>query len=317
MELQLKLCLFNVENFFLSSTTSGAEGFLKPHDKIQWIARTIREIDADVTMLCEVGGLESLDLFNSKYLNSEYQSALLKGNSNRGIEMGYLIKKSFPFKTQHLSHANASIEFNYAFEIEENKKLLLDELKTPPHKFSRDISELRILKDDKVAMILLLVHLKSKWDRDGVDWNGKERRKAELKALVKTYNRLRGEFPGVPVVVAGDMNGQAQRGQQEPEFDDLYAHTDLDDILEVIQEPHERRLSFFYFGRENNRESFQLDYIFLPPELHSLVKKEDSGIYLFRDDRGALLPYPQESYQRYALPSDHYPVVATLNFLSF
>lgn len=313
----MKLCLFNVENFFLLSGPNG-DGFKKPSDKIEWIARTIKEIDADVTMLCEVGGLESLDLFNTKYLNSEYVSALLKGNSNRGIEMGYLVKKDFPFSFEHYSHANASIEFNYPFEIEENKKLLVDELKIPPHKFSRDISELRILKDNKVSMILLLVHLKSKWDRDGVDWNGTQRRKAELKALVKTYNRLSAEFgPNVPIVVAGDMNGNAQKGRQEPEFDDLYSSTDLEDVMEVIKEPYERRLSFFYFGKENNREAYQLDYILLPKMLHSLVKKEESGIYLFKDAHGVSLPYPLESYQRYALPSDHYPVVASLNFLSF
>ncbi|MGZ3788196.1 MAG: endonuclease/exonuclease/phosphatase family protein [Bacteriovorax sp.] len=311
----MKLCLFNVENFFLLNGAQG-DAFKKPVDKIEWIAKTIKEINADVTMLCEVGGLESLDLFNTKYLNSDYFSALLKGNSNRGIEMGYLIKKDFPYDFAHFSHAHASIEFNYSFEIEENKKLLLDELKIPPHKFSRDISELRILKDNEVKMILLLVHLKSKWDRDGVDWNGKERRKAELKALVKTYNRLRAEFNyKVPIVVAGDMNGTAQKGQQEPEFDDLYNLTDLEDVLEVMGEPHEHRHSFFYFGKENNRESFQLDYILLPKELHALVKKEDSGIYLFRDAHGVALPYPQESYQRYALPSDHYPVVASLDFL--
>jgi endonuclease/exonuclease/phosphatase family metal-dependent hydrolase len=314
--LQLKICLFNVENFFLLHTQGDV--FKKPQDKVEWIARTLKEIDADVTMLCEVGGHESLDLFNSKYCNSEYHCALLKGNSNRGIEMGYLIKKNFPLPFEHLSHADASIEFNYAHELEENKKLLLDDLKTPPHKFSRDISELRIKKDGEVVLILLLVHLKSKWDRDGVDFNGKERRKAELKALVKTYNRLRAEFNfKVPVIVAGDLNGNAQRGNQEPEFDDLYALTDLEDVLEVINEPIERRQSFFYFGRDNTRESFQLDYIFLPKELQTLVKKEESGIYLFRDTHGVPLSYPQESYQRYALPSDHYPVVVSMNFLSF
>lgn len=314
--MQLKLCLFNVENFFLLN--SQGDAFRKPEDKVAWIARTLKEINADVTMLCEVGGLESLDLFNSKYCQSEYKCALKKGNSNRGIEMGYLIKKDFPFEFEHIGHAEDSIEFNYAHEVEENNKLMLDDLKIPPHRFSRDISELRIKKDGQVVLILLLVHLKSKWDRDGFDFNGKERRKAELKALVRTYNRLRAEFEfKVPVIVSGDMNGNAQRGHQEPEFDDLYSLTDLDDVLEVIGEPQERRLSFFYFGRENTRESFQLDYIFLPKELQSLVKKEESGIYLFRDPNGIPLPYPQESYQRYALPSDHYPVVATLKFLSF
>lgn len=312
----MKLCLFNVENFFLLSGPNG-DGFKKPVEKIEWIARTISEIDADVTMLCEMGGIDSLDLFNTKYLNSQYYTALLKGNSNRGIEMGYLIKKNSPYSFQHLSHANASIEFNYSFEIEENKKN--NSTTHPihaPHKFSRDISELRLTKDNKVVMIILLVHLKSKWDRDGVDWLGKERRKAELKALVKTYNRLRSEFHfKVPVIVAGDLNGNAQKGLQEAEFDDLYAFTDLEDVMEVMKEPYERRLSFFHFGKENNREAYQLDYILLPKELHSKVLKEDSGIYLFRDPHGVALPYPKESYQRYALPSDHYPVVAGLDFL--
>lgn len=312
----MKLCLFNVENFFLLSGPNG-DGFKKPVDKIEWIARTISEIDADITMLCEMGGLDSLDLFNTKYLNSNYYTALLKGNSNRGIEMGYLIKKDSQYGHQHFSHANASIEFNYPFEIEENKKMLPGlGTEHAPHKFSRDISELRLTKDNKVVMILLLVHLKSKWDRDGVDWLGKERRKAELKALVKTYNRLRAEFNfSVPVIVSGDLNGIAQKGLQEPEFDDLYSLTDLEDVMEVINEPYERRLSFFYFGKESVREAYQLDYILLPKELHSKVKKEDSGIYLFRDTHGTALPYPKESYQRYALPSDHYPVVASLDFL--
>ncbi len=310
----MKLCLFNVENFFLLSGPNG-DGFKKPQDKIEWIARTVKEIDADITMLCEVGGHESLDLFNSKFLNSEYSSHLLKGNSNRGIEMGYLIKNNLPYSYQHISHAHSSIEFNYPFEIEENKKLP-SQSQIAPHKFSRDISELRILNNNNVEMILLLVHLKSKWDRDGVDWNGSLRRKAELKALVKTYNRLRAEFNyKVPVVVAGDLNGIAQFGVNEPEFDELYTSTDLQDVLEVIKEPHERRLTYFYFGKENNREASQLDYILLPSELHSKVNKEESGIYLFRDTHGVPLTYPQESYQRYALPSDHYPIVASLNFL--
>lgn len=312
----MKLCLFNVENFFLLN--SHGDAFKKPEDKVQWIARTLNEINADINMLCEVGGLESLDLFNSKYCQSKFQSALIKGNSDRGIEMGYLIKKDFPFEFEHISHANESIGFNYPHEIEENKKILLEELKIPPHKFSRDISELRIKKNNQVVLIILLVHLKSKWDRDGIDFGGKERRKAELKALVATYKRLQAEFNfKVPIIVSGDMNGNAQRENPEPEFQDLYSSTDLEDVLQVIGAPQEQRLSFFYFGKENAREAFQLDYIFLPKELWPTVKKEESGIYLFRDPYGIPLAYPQESYQRYALPSDHYPIVATLNFLPF
>lgn len=308
MELQLKLCLFNVENLFLLQSGPN-EGYKKPLDKVEWIGRTLREIDADIVMLVEVGGIHSLDLFNNKYLNDNYFTALLRGNSDRGIEIGYLINKRLAHFHQILSHKETALEFNYPHEISEaqNKGVGLKS-----HRFSRDISELRLLKDGKMEMILLLVHLKSKLDKDGIDFNGTMRRTAELKKLVQIYNQRRKDYPGVPVIVAGDFNGNAQRNSVDPEFRPIYEQTDLEDILEVIQEVPERRFSYFHFTRDLVREASQLDYIMLPPELHPLVKKEESGIYHYRDQHGVILPYPQDSFQRYALPSDHYPVVATL-----
>lgn len=285
------------------------DGYKKPVEKIEWVARTLKEIDADIIMLCEVGGLQSLDLFNSRFLGDQYFSALLPGNSDRGIEMGYLIHKRLPLFHQIISHKDRPLDFNYPHEILEHKKSA-GELKL--HKFSRDIAELRLLQDQKIKFIVLLVHLKSKLDKEGIDFNGALRRKAELQGLVETYNQRRSEFPGVPIIVAGDFNGMAQRHSLEPEFHSLYEKTDLEDVLEVINEPAERRFSYFHFNRENVREASQLDYIMLPPELHALVKKEESGIYHYRDPQGVLIPYPQDSFQRYALPSDHYPVVATL-----
>ncbi|MBY0413082.1 MAG: hypothetical protein K2Q18_02900, partial [Bdellovibrionales bacterium] len=260
-------------------------------------------------MLCEVGGLQSLDLFNSRHLNDAYYTALIPGNSDRGIEMGYLIHKRLDYFHQIISHKEKVLGFNYPHEIFEHqnsgKKLKI-------HRFSRDISELRLIKDGQVELILFLVHLKSKLDKEGIDFNGQLRRKAELQALVQTYNERRSEFKNIPIIVAGDFNGQAQKHAVDPEFQALYDQTDLVDILEVISEPLDRRHSYFHFNRDFVREASQLDYIMLPPELHSLVKKEESGIYHYRDQHGVVLPLPQDSFQRYALPSDHYPVVATL-----
>lgn len=304
----MKLCLYNVENLFLMNQGPG-EGYKKPLDKVEWIGRTIKEIDADIVMLVEVGGLHSLDLFNKRYLNDAYYTALLPGNSDRGIEMGYLIHKRFGHFHQLLSHRETPLNFNYPHEITEHqnqgKRLKL-------HRFSRDIAELRLLKDNKTEYILMLVHLKSKLDKEGIDFNGSLRRKAELQKLVETYNIRRKEFPGVPIIISGDFNGQAQRHNTEPEFRELYTQSDLEDVLEVIGEPAENRFSYFHFNRENVREASQLDYIMLPPELHSKVQKEESGIYHYRDPHGVVVPYPQDTFQRYALPSDHYPVVVTL-----
>ncbi|NOT80777.1 MAG: hypothetical protein HOP07_17465 [Bacteriovoracaceae bacterium] len=302
----LKLCIYNVENLFLVNPNIG-DSFKKPIDKIEWVARTIKEIDADITMLVEVGGLLSLDLFNSRYLQNEYFTALLPGNSDRGIEMGYLIHKRVKFSHQILSNKDLVLNFNYPHEQ-------LDKSKMREHKFSRDISELRLVLNNEISFIILLVHLKSKLDKEGLDFNGQLRRKAECEALVATYNQRRSEFPNIPIIVAGDLNGKAQRHDLEMEFTSIYKETDLEDILEIIQEPIERRSTYFHFNRDFVREASQLDYIMLPPELLTYVKKEESGIYQYRDQHGVLLPPPQDSFQRYALPSDHYPVVVSLKF---
>jgi len=303
----LKLCLYNVENLFLVNPGIG-DSFKKPLDKVEWVARTIKEIDADINMLVEVGGLLSLDLFNARYLNNEYYTALLPGNSDRGIEMGYLIHKRFKLSHQILSHKDKILDFSYPHEV------INDPTKKRQHKFSRDISELRLMEGNKISFIILLVHLKSKLDKEGIDFNGQLRRKAECESLVKTYNERRKEFPNIPIIVAGDLNGRAQSSDHEPEFTSIYKETDLIDILDYINEPKERRFTYFHFNRDLVREASQLDYVLLPPELEGFIKKEESGIYQYRDQHGVVLPPPQDSFERYALPSDHYPVVVSLKF---
>ncbi len=57
-----------------------------------------------------------------------------------------------------------------------------------------------------------VVEAKSGFDPDGIDLKGQVRRRAELRALVEAHARLQSELgPLVPVVVAGDFNGNASR----------------------------------------------------------------------------------------------------------
>lgn len=298
---KIKICFFNTENLFLVGDPKIVP--IKPQDKLQWIARTLLEIDADIFMLCEVGGKESLDLLNGRYLKNNYCTHLLPGNSDRGIEMGYLIKKSVCYQSHLNSHKDRLLNLKYS----ENEQM--------PFKLSRDISELTI-KDsqNQVAMILLLVHLKSKLDRDSIDPLSIKRRKAELDCLIDVYLEKKHEFPNAPIIVAGDFNGVAQKANCDFEFLEIYKKTPLEDILEVISEPSEKRHTYLYFDREEKRIQTQLDYLFLPPELHPKVIKEESGIYFYRGDKGQILPLPQSSFERYGLPSDHYPIVATFTF---
>ena len=280
----MKLLLFNLENFFLNQLDDQ-----KPPEKVEWIARIIKELTPDILMLCEIGGLESLDIFNHKYLDNQFLPFILPGNSTRGIEIGYLVKKSLPFSFMHLSHKEKA--------------------------FSRDVSELRFIQNSIPKMIILLVHLKSKWDREGNDPNGFLQRSHEVEMLLEIYKQRQLEYPHSTILIAGDMNGSAQKNNCEREFRSIYQQTDFIDVLDILDTPDESRVTFVHFNKDAKPLHYQLDYIFLSKSLEHKVIKEESGIYLFKAENGSPLRLPENSFERYALPSDHYPLVLTFDFL--
>src|SRR5690606_24436372 len=145
---------FNVENLFVfmdrfndqdlrqlpektwqSLSTSITQN--KPLQKLWALARCIEEMNPDILCLNEVGGLESLENFNKHFLESRYESHLVEGNSHRGIDVGYLIKKDHAFKPLLISHKNRPIDFLYPHETEGPGK-------SKSHYFSRDVAELRL-----------------------------------------------------------------------------------------------------------------------------------------------------------------------------
>ena len=97
----LKFCLLNAENLFLLFDQEPTLEFLK-FNEAQWqkasatsvyenkslkkchdIAKSLLDINADVIMLCEVGGYESLKNFNKLFMNDAYSPCLVEGNSDR------------------------------------------------------------------------------------------------------------------------------------------------------------------------------------------------------------------------------------------
>ncbi len=292
--------LFNLENFFIDGNMP-FNSLKKPESKVEAIANIFKEVKPDFALLTEVGGIESLQTFSKKYLNNLYECFLLPGNSDRGIEIGYLVKKNMPFAYQHQSHRER--EINYQFQG-----------KTLFSTFSRDISELKVLENQKLKVIFLLVHLKSKWDREGNDPGGSLKREAEVRSLVNLYRDYQNLYPDVPIIVAGDMNGIASQTNFEPEFKAIYDSTDLLDIMENLEITDDDRFTYFQFSREGERFGHQLDYIFLPKKLHSLINKENSGVYRYQLGLTTAFIPPQSIYERASLPSDHYPVILELKF---
>lgn len=297
----------NAENLFLLATSkenSSTDSPLSPKtiDKTTDLARALLDIDPDIVLLCEVGGKDSLDLFNSVYLNDLYFTTLIKGNSDRGIELGYLIKKKLGVKIQHFTH---------------KKRVIGKTINDEPIFFSRDLGELRIFSkiaqdDEAPKLIILHSHLKSKWDRTGLDPLGKKQRKLEVNAIVEVFLTHAQNYPSTPTIIAGDLNGVAHRNAGEEEFITIFEKTELLEILEILDIPKNLRTSFIHFEKDSAPLPQQLDYIFLPPTLVPFLDKENSGIYLYKDDQNRPIATPKSSFERYLLPSDHYPIVIAL-----
>ena len=303
----MKIAFYNVENLFLQP----GYDYQKSISKTTALAKTILEIDPDICLMCEVGGEISLNSFNYNYLTNQYITHIKKGNSDRGIELAALVSSSFGNEVDYISHKDHSINFNYPFEIERN--LSSNEMLYPSHKFSRDCIGIKIGPNDNPKLIILFVHLKSKLDKDGVDPEGMLRREAEVKALINLYKTYQKQYPDTPIILSGDFNGNASPNNTDLEFKSIYQDTSLLELFDLMQIPEEQRLTHIYFTKNGVMKNSQLDYFFVPYSLKDKININGTGVYRYRDHLGALLRMPQHSYERAAMPSDHYPIVLELS----
>jgi exonuclease III len=325
----IRSLLFNVENLFLylhepeKVTPESVKDLteaqwqhlgnstveLKSLKKLHELANSILHIDADFILLNEVGGVESLENFNRLFLQSKYEVHLKEGNSDRGIDVGYLVKKELNAKILLISHKNRPIDFLYPHET-----------KTPAggtsHYFSRDVAELRVFAhgQNTPSLVYLLTHLKSKLDPEGIDHLGRGRRMAELNTLVKIYNEVKKELNNeCPIVVAGDLNGLAQPEKHDEEYKAIYQDTDLAECFHALNIPNEERFTQVQIIPGGYQQLMQLDYIFVSGSFKGNLRFAES--YRFRNHLGEALAPPVNMEERSLLPSDHYPVVMDLELL--
>lgn len=301
---RLKVLVLNAENLFIfmehwkeepidqmneiqwQKLNSGLIGN-KTLSKVQALAATITKISPDLIMLTEVGGLLSLENFNRYFLKNFYQPYLLEGNSDRGIDMGFLLKapwsgKIFSHKDYKLPHAKYT-------------------------SFSRDVLKLEVSLHDRLVANALLVHLKSKLNSKGDDFEGRTRRAVEVLGLSEIIHQLPAD---VPLLLGGDFNGVASGPMPEPEFLPLKHKNNLQDAALVAGLPESERYSYVYFNQGGLRIEQQLDYLFLNQKAQESLLKESVTFPRYTGAEGQLIPMPQRSWQKILMPSDHLPLYA-------
>jgi hypothetical protein len=251
----------------------------------------------------------------SFFLDSHYLVALIEGNSDRHIDVGYLVKKNLPFYFDLTSNKNRPLNFLYSHETTSQRTGY--PLKGTTHFFSRDCAELRLFKSDKSNpfMIILLTHLKSRLDPDRIDPGGTERRSAELRTALDIYKETQKKFPEAAILFAGDMNGYAGKTITDPEFAAIYVETDLQDVLEVAKVSADKCWTFFQIKNGQKAEGKQIDYCFIPDRLIPQLKVDSTFVYKYKDEFGFALDTPRTLEEKSKLPSDHYPLFFTLEKL--
>lgn len=323
MTLDLRCVLLNAENLFLlldQRPTKSFDQILEPEwkqystsvypnkslSKLLKLKEYINEINPDVILLCEVGGEESLRNFNQIFLSDDYRVALIEGNSDRSIDIGYLIHKRVPYHFNIISNKDLPINFWYEHELQIPN--------TPSHKFSRDVAELHLFDRNinKPFFIFLLVHLKSPLDPEGIDPLGLSRREAELKCLLTIYHKLQKQYPSVPMAVCGDFNGNASRHGTDNEFRELYQATDLEDVLELINKPLPERVTFYPLRGGNILAGKQIDYVLLSDGAKGLLDHASSSVFRYEILTKGRAIGPQTLEEKQSLPADHYPIVFQL-----
>lgn len=334
----MRLAVFNVENLFVLADEPGEAKVRaiidhdseqewqsisvstipnKPLRQLKGVARAIRKMNPDILMLCEVGGAESLRNFSKYFLNGEYVPYLIEGNSDRGIDLGYLVRASLPFKYDLISHKHRSIDFLYPHERQTVLSGYDDRVKTKEsHKFSRDVLEFRIFAEGslKPSLICLLVHLKSQLDRDRIDPLGRDRRKAELEKLVKIYLEIENENGNaVPIALGGDFNGAPSGKTADPEFVALRSQTSLKEVLEVAGVPEDDRFTHMQIQPWGTKSlNRQFDCLFVNAVLQPGVVSDQTQVFRFTDEFGMKVDVPRSLAEKRLLPSDHYPVVTEI-----
>lgn len=314
----LKIVELNVENLFLPKEHLQEEDVhrlsekewnklqggiypLKSLEKTLHLAQHILRIDPHILILSEVGGKQTLEIFNNLFLHGQYQVLLLEGNSSRGIDLGFMVKKDLPFRYSLQSHRHRPIFVS------------LPDGQIERRKFSRDVLELRIFNPDllekRPLLVLLAVHLKSKLRGDPLDPQGRLLRTAEVNGIIEIYQKLSHKFKKkTGVIVAGDFNGSAGPPYPDPEFSAIYEKTDLQDALERAGKSQDEKITYFHFHPSDLIEKNQLDYLFLNPLLQEAIVTDETYVYSYTDPP----VHPQTRDERRTWPSDHLPVVLTL-----
>ena len=278
----------------------------KPVAKIQGLADAILESKLDVVVLEEVKDEASLKEFNSDFLKGQFEPIFQPGN-DPSSHVVFLVKKDLPFDVTYLSHKAIQkvdpTNGNITTILSRDLPALVVRAKNP-RPGTRD-----------PLFVFIGTHFKSKRPRPG-DFESRALRKAQVDTAVDVIADIKKKFgPNVPVMLGGDFNGSLHK---EAEFASLWSSGAVEDPFKIVESKTgktftaEERTTHTFFPQTGGRDANQIDAVLVSPSMKDSVK--DVKVYRYKDASGKELPLPATYAEREKNPSDHYPLILTLDF---
>ncbi|MBI2788366.1 MAG: LOG family protein [Elusimicrobia bacterium] len=263
--------------------------------------QVILENDLDIVTLEEVENIAALRDFNERFLDGKYSVHLIEGNDERGIDVAFLVKKDLPFLVEHRSHKDET---------------WVDPVLGggPRTLFSRDLTSLVVRVPGKAQPLFVLfgTHYKSKRDRDGGDPGSSILRGAQVQRSAEIIARYRAEFGAdTPIMLAGDFNGEVGK---DAEFRPLFEAAGLVDSFDASPNPpsEKDRITHTFHPQGAPAHFGQMDAVLVSKALRGAVRKAEA--YRYKNEDGSVRAIPATYAERSRNPSDHFPVIVTLDF---
>lgn len=278
-----KIASYNMRNLFDDVTSDGSSA-PKPDSEIKALVRTIDALRADIIGAQEVESALALNTVNQKLRTPYPHVKLVKGNSGRGIHLGFLSR--YPFRsTSHrrtvLTYENGRDIQEYADESAARRRRL------SPLLFQRDCLLGRFELNDGRRVSVFNVHLKSQRDYNWLKHKAAEIRAAEARAVA----RIAGAYGGDNRIVVGDFNEKTGEWPIKALSPGLGFHDPLEAEIENRGlDPHTYH-PIRYRGR--------IDYILLSSDAQDGYVPGSIKIHRSQNARKA---------------SDHYPISVKLRF---
>ncbi len=235
----VRIATFNILNLFdeHDDPYRADEGTpTKPSNELAALAKTIREVDADVLALQEVENRGILEQFNRTYLaDLGYEHVVLfEGNDLRGIDCALLSRLPVGPVTSH-----RHVRFH-----DDTGRLM---------SFNRDLLQVEIQPPAGSPFHVFVVHLKSK--RDGAD-ETEPQRLGETRQIRKVLDGLLKQDRSALFVICGDFNDTRESKPIQTLLGD--GPTALTHFLADLPSKAETY---------NKRPGGMIDFIFASPEM--------------------------------------------------